>query len=88
MSFAQLDLSNRPTCRVNLPENYRRSAPRASRHPARRQIAASPYLNSGPDGIEVGLEHRFVSIHGSAQGTFALAVQGSRQQFEPKGKTL
>ncbi len=42
MAITQLDLTNRPAGRINLPENYRRSAYWASRCSARRRVAASP----------------------------------------------
>jgi len=62
MTITQLDLANWPARRVDLPENYRRSAHEASRRSARRRVAASPDLNGRRDGIEVRFEHRLVSI--------------------------
>ncbi len=63
MTIAQLDLSNRRTGCIDLAENYRRAAPRASRRPARALISASSDLDGRRDGIEVGFEHRHQ--HGS-----------------------
>jgi hypothetical protein len=57
--IAQLDLTNRPASGVNLPENYRRAVPGASRRSARRRVAASPDLNGCRERIEVGLEDAF-----------------------------
>jgi hypothetical protein len=46
MAIAQLDLTDRPPCRVDLPKNYRRSAHRASRRSARRWVATPPCIVS------------------------------------------
>jgi hypothetical protein len=62
VTIAQLDLTDRPPCRVKLAENYRRAAHVASRRPAGAQVPATPDLNGRRRGIEVGLEHVFVSI--------------------------
>jgi hypothetical protein len=62
MPIAQLNLTNRSACRVELAENYRRAVPGASRRPTGAQITASPNLNGRRRGIEVGLEHRLVTI--------------------------
>jgi hypothetical protein len=61
VTAAELDLTNRPASSVNLPENYPRDSPRIART-TRAQIAASPDLNSRWRGIEVGFEHRLVSL--------------------------
>ncbi len=61
MAIAQLDLSNRPAGCIDLPQNYRNSAIRASRYSARHRTSASPDLNGRRGGIEVGFEHRLVS---------------------------
>src|ERR1019366_6671981 len=42
--------------------DYRRADRLASRRSARRPVAASPDLSSRRFGIEVGFEHRFLSI--------------------------
>ena len=61
--LAELDLANRAGGGVDLPENDRRAACRASRRTTRRSVAALPDLNSRWSGIEVRLEHRLVSIN-------------------------
>ena len=75
MAIAQLDLTNWPASSINLPDNYRRAARRASRRSARHHIAASPNLNGRRDRIEVRLEHRFLSTTLSLYGRFSAAVQ-------------
>ena len=62
MAIAQLNLTDWPACRVELSENDRRAVPAASRRPAGTQIAASPNLDGRRLGIEVGLQHRLVTI--------------------------
>jgi hypothetical protein len=62
MAIAELDLAYWPARGVKLAENYRRAAHVASRRPAGAQVPAAPDLNGRRRGIEVGLEHVFVSI--------------------------
>jgi hypothetical protein len=71
MTVAQLDLTNRTSCRVDLPENYRRAAHGASRRSTRRRVAASPDLNGRRCRIEVRFEHCLVSITTRALGGLA-----------------
>jgi hypothetical protein len=61
-AIAELDLTNRQVGCIDLPENYRRVARRASRCSARRKVAASPDLNSRLCWIEVRFEHGLFSI--------------------------
>ena len=56
MVFAEFDLPNRPASGIDLPENYRCAARRASRGPAGTRIAASPDLDGSRERIEVRLE--------------------------------
>jgi hypothetical protein len=58
VAIAELDLANRPACRVKLAENYRRAVPGASRRSTPAQITAPPDLNGRRFGIEVRFEHR------------------------------
>jgi len=73
MAIAQLDLTNRTARCVDLPENYRRTACRASPRSAGRWVTASPYLDGRRGGIKVRLEHRLVSITIRSPGAFALS---------------
>ena len=71
MAIAEFDLTNRPAKRRQAAENYRRAIPGASRRPAGRQITASPDLNRGCRGIEVGFEHRFRLHHARLMSAMA-----------------
>jgi hypothetical protein len=62
VAIAEFDLAQRPARGVKLAENDGRSTDRASRRPAGTQITASPDLNRCRCGIEVGLEHRLVTL--------------------------
>jgi hypothetical protein len=80
MSIAERDLTHRPACRIELPENYRRAIPGASRRPAGTQVTASPDLDGCRGRIEVRLEHRFVSI--TIRSLFCRCL-GSRLSISP-----
>jgi len=80
MAIAQLDLTNWSARGVNLPKNYRRAVPGASRRPAGTRIIASPDLNGRRRGIEVRLKHRDERTPaGQSTGTV------TRKPFSPLG---
>ena len=62
VAIAEFDLAQRPARGVKLAENDGRSTDRASRRPAWAWIAALPDLDGCRLRIEVGFEHRLVSI--------------------------